>query len=229
MAALPLSLSSLIDQCTDVDTDSREADALPSTSSWPLAIRESVWKDRLLFRQRLKARTAALLPSTTSAAFLAFLTSTPAASLTPLFTFSMPALHHALRTTFAFSPPYLSLVHALLTQLRHFRATLYPAALDACTGPELAFAEALYWDEDGEQFTVDEEWVATGMVARVKEVAGKLLVRRKQSEGDADDRRAGARFRNDRRLLRVWIFRLGLEAAIERFQQNQAPERTNTA
>jgi hypothetical protein len=224
MASLPLSLSSLISECSDVDTDGREWESAPSSSSLPLPLRESIWKDRLLFRQILKARTRDLLTPTSTPAFLPFLADLNTSTLTDLFSFTLPSLHQALKTSFPFSPPFLSLLHSLLLQLSHFSSTLYPPFLDACTQPELAFALALHWDDERQRLTVDEDWVREGLVERVREVAGPLLVKRRRAKEDrGEERRVGERYRNDRRLLRVWIFRLGLERAIDLFQGPQAP------
>ena len=224
MTALPLCLPSLIDACTDIDTDGREADSLPSSSPWPLHMREAVWKDRLLFRQLLKARTPQLIAaSTANPVFLPFLSSLSSPTLVSLFTFTIPQLHLHLRASFPFSPPFLSLLHSLLTQLQHFTRTHYPPALDACTRAELGFAEALR-GEEGEgagRLVVEEGWLREGLEGRLKELGGKLLVRRRKEEGagaGAESKaRVGERFRNDRRLLRLCIFRLGVERAVDLF------------
>ena len=238
MAALPHSLLSLIDQCTDVDTDSRDADALPSSSSWPLYLRESIWKDRLTFRQLLKARTPALLSSTSHPSFLTFLTSLPPHHLSSLFSFTIPHLHQLLRSSFPFNPPFLSLLHALLTQLLRFPATHYPPALDACTEGELELVGAMRGEvvggEEGARLVVEERWLREGgLEGRVRELRGKLLVRRRKVVGEGNEgeggggegdgrARVGERFRNDRRLLRLCIFRFGLERAVELFNEQHA-------
>jgi hypothetical protein len=226
MAAVPLSLSAVISQCTDVDTDSREADMQPAASSWPADIREQVWKDRLLFRQQLKARTPQLLAVAAQPAFAAFLSSLSSSALSAAFTLSTPALHLLLRSSFPFSPPFHHLLHAVVTQLSHFPLTLYPLPADCATQAELVFACCLKLTADG-QLTVDAAYWAVkdedgGFSRRLQEVTrGKLLPRLRRrrrpdnttarEEEQEEEEAAGRRFRSDRRLLRLWLFRCGLE------------------
>ena len=235
MAAVPLSLSAVISQCTDVDTDSREADLQPAASSWPADIREQVWKDRLIFRQQLKARTPQLLAVAAQPAFTAFLSSLSPAALSAAFTLSIPAVHLLLRSSFPFSPPMHHLLHAVVTQLSHFPLTLYQLPADCATQAELVFACCLKLTADG-LLTVDAAYWAVkaedgGLSRRVHEVTrGKLLprLRRRRRKDDAaaaqeeqqdEEEAAGRRFRSDRRLLRLWLFRCGLEQAAAAVEQ----------
>ena len=234
MAAVSFSLASLIDQCTDIDTDAKEAALLPTASAWPLPIRESVWKDRLAFRQLLKQQTRSLNTRLTATAGQpqppVNPAQLPAATLIDAYRFSIHQLHVALRR-YPFSPPYSHLLHALLTQLLHGEQAGLEAGDEGETRAERLFAYCLYYDEQAAEARVDDEYFQlqeAGWHERLHEtLKGKLLPRRaKREENEQEEEVASGAagsvqpatmqsFRSDRRLLRLFIFRMGLERLMD--------------
>ena len=244
MAAVSFSLASLLDQCTDIDTDAKEAALLPTANAWPLPIRESIWQDRLTFRQLLKQQTRTL--NTRLAA-----TSTPPlnptqltpATLVGAYRFTLQQLHIALRR-YPFSPPYTHLLHALLTQLLHGEQAGLEADEEGETRAERLFAYCLYYDEQAAEVSVDDEYFhlqEAGWHERLHEtLKGKLLPKKeKRPEGEEDRGRTASEagsvqtatmqsFRSDRRLLRLLVFRLGVERLMEE-TTNQQPSQQQLA
>ena len=233
MAAVSFSLASLLDQCTDIDTDAKEAALQPTTNAWPLPIRESVWKDRLTFRQLLKQQTRALntrlAPTATATISASQLASLPAAVLSSCYRFTVHDIHVALRR-YQFSPPYTHLLHALLTQLLHGEQAGLEAHDEGETRAERLFAHCLYYDDQTAEVCVDEEYFELQEASwheRLHEtLKGKLLSKRPKrtdSEDETEAEESGGKvqaatmqsFRSDRRLLRVLVFRLGCERLMD--------------
>ena len=233
MAAVSFSLASLIDLCTDIDTDAKEAALQPTANAWPLPIRESIWKDRLTFRQLLKQQTRTLNSQLAATATQPLdPTQLTADTLIAAYHYTVHDLHIALRR-YPFSPPYIHLLHALLTQLLHSEQAGLEAGEEGETRAERLFAYCLYYDDQAAEARVDDDYFQlqeAGWHERLHEtLKGKLLPRRpKRAEDEADSEVTGGAeggstvqsatvqsFRSDRRLLRVFVFRLGLERLME--------------
>ena len=234
MAAVASSLASLVEQCTDIDTDARDAALQHTANAWPLPIREAVWNDRLTFRQLLKQQTRALTAQLTAASTSTpplDLTQLPPASLLSAYHFTVRDLHVALRS-YPFSAPYTHLLHALLTQLLHAEQAGLEAGDEGETRAERLFAYCLHRNEQTAEACVDEEYFAlqeAGWHERLHEtLRGKLLPRRmRRAEGEEAEEESHAQkgasgsFRRHRRLLRLFIFRFGLARLLDGLVKQQ--------
>lgn len=244
LPAFTSSLSSLIAECSDLDSDGRAGSLDHSLhhTVWPQEITEAIWQSRVRFRSGIKSQSKHYQSLASNPAFIEFLTNMDNQHyIIDCFSFTMQHVHQQLKQ-FPLATEYLSLLHLLLTQVFYFRVTLMKSDGEGVTQPEIAFARSLGLDDSGgggdsEVLTVSEDYAvlpASGVVDRLRESYGPILPKQ-SSEAKIDTHTntnhdiegRAVSFRNDRRLLRLLIFRMGIERLWGQFQSTT--DSTSTA
>lgn len=226
-------ISEIMAQCTDVDSeDVRDTEESP----WPQFVKEAVWKDRLAFRRVLKLQSSeyANFWRKHQATFSEFYKALKPDDVPDLVLLSIQEVHHQL-ARMGFEKAYRILLLTLLKQVECFRQTKYPD--DGVTAAEKSFERALKGQtlNNAAFFTVSEEYLRDkehGFLSRLEECTRPKILPREPQElkiaklSSSPPAQRPQSFRSDRRLLRLFIFRMVADKAMKRFLQMQAPAST---
>jgi hypothetical protein len=177
-------LSASLSECTDADTDAaREA----QYSAWPRHLLEPIWRDRVIFRQKLKRAIRSEWHDVDTSALRVWWAHVPLAEKRALCQMSRAALHAEI-ANFGFSVEFSSLLLLEVTQLEHWDELQLDSS-DECGEAQAAlrphealFIDGLFFHSAALAFFMADEYLqcddtTADWVARLEQLArhGSLL------------------------------------------------------
>eukprot|EP00591_Stephanopyxis_turris_P004187 CAMPEP_0195514940 /NCGR_PEP_ID=MMETSP0794_2-20130614/6173_1 /TAXON_ID=515487 /ORGANISM="Stephanopyxis turris, Strain CCMP 815" /LENGTH=281 /DNA_ID=CAMNT_0040643299 /DNA_START=158 /DNA_END=1003 /DNA_ORIENTATION=- len=250
---LPDGLKSLVDACTDLETDAANNElAAAEKSPWPPEMRNQVWADRVRLRTKMKREMADYRKffdkNERSDVERWCIDTLGAKGLRRLFQMPRKEISPILGSGYNIHSAYAIVLCAVAEQVANFKVTKF--GIDARGVAEIAFEELLAYDRRGGFILpINEgnmELCATTFMDMMVSLSGpKLLARAPKvvdgpdhEEGDADGPdngreqlgEKGPSFRSDRRMVRLLIARYWANRIIDKYNAdvNASPENDDT-